>query len=86
MLLCGDGHLHRVLGAYLEHYNRERNHQRLENALIGGRATIGSGPFEGTQRVVGSGSPEDGRTARLKLPVEAKLDVDRVVEQYGTAL
>lgn len=41
------GHLKIVMiSAYLDHSNRERDHQGLGNDLIGGRATIGTGPIE----------------------------------------
>ena len=40
-------------GEYLEHYNRERDHQGLGNELICGRATIGTGPIECRERLGG---------------------------------
>ena len=30
----GEGHLRRLIAAYVAHYHRERNHQGLDNALI----------------------------------------------------
>ena len=32
----GEGHLRRTITEYVEHYHRERNHQRLANELIEG--------------------------------------------------
>ena len=34
----GEGHFQRAVTESVERYHRERNHQRLENALIDGRA------------------------------------------------
>jgi putative transposase len=38
---------------YLIHYNRERNHQGIENELIGGRVPVGAGPIECRERLGG---------------------------------
>jgi transposase InsO family protein len=34
----GEGHLRRIVGQYVEHYHRERNHQGLGNRLIAANA------------------------------------------------
>ena len=34
VVLLGEGHLHRVVHEYVEHYHRERNHQGLDNQLL----------------------------------------------------
>ena len=36
----GDRHFRLVIAEYLEHYHRERNHQRLDNELIAGAAAM----------------------------------------------
>ena len=36
----GERHLRRTIAEYVEHYHRERNHQRLDNALIDGTPQI----------------------------------------------
>ena len=36
MIPLGEWHLRRAITNYLAHYHRERNHQRIENALIEG--------------------------------------------------
>jgi hypothetical protein len=34
MILVGEASLRRAVGEFIEHYRRERNHQRLGNQLI----------------------------------------------------
>ena len=53
MILFGETHLHRVIAEYLEHYNRERNHQGIGNELIEGEATADAGDIECRERLGG---------------------------------
>jgi transposase InsO family protein len=53
MILFGEQHLHRVVTEYLEHYNRERNHQGIGNELIEGAAAKGVGDIEYRARLGG---------------------------------
>ena len=41
LILFGEGHLRRVIGEYLAHYNLERNHQGIGNELIASSSTAG---------------------------------------------
>ena len=51
----GDRHLRRMMGEYVEHYHRERNHQGLANELIDAVATgsSNSGRIRRRQRLGG---------------------------------
>ena len=53
MILFGEGHLRRVIGEYLLHYNHERNHQGIGNELVDGRPNAGTGPIECNERIGG---------------------------------
>jgi putative transposase len=44
MVLLGERHLRRAVAEYVEHYHRERSHQRLGNRLIEGEPQSGLGP------------------------------------------
>jgi hypothetical protein len=46
MVLLGDSHLRAAVRAFIDHYDEERPHQRLENELIAAAtAVIGTGPI-----------------------------------------
>ena len=49
----GEGHLRRAVTEFVAHYHRERNHQRLENALIYGAARPGTGRVRQQSRLGG---------------------------------
>ena len=51
----GEQHLRTILGEYLEHYHRERNHQGLDNQLITPQAANenGTGPVRCRERLGG---------------------------------
>lgn len=53
MILFGEGHLRRALDEYVEHYNRERNHQGIGNELIDGQPSTGIGEIRSTDRLGG---------------------------------
>lgn len=53
IILFGEGHLRRVIGEYLLHYNHERNHQGIGNELIAGKELAGDGPIECRERIGG---------------------------------
>lgn len=38
----GEAHLRKIVGEYVEHYHRERNHQGLGNRLIEGAPAAGA--------------------------------------------
>src|SRR5262249_15185685 len=40
LIPIGEGHFRRAVAEFIEHYNRERNHQGLGNALIAGLPAI----------------------------------------------
>ncbi len=42
LIPIGERHVRRAITDYVEHYHRERNHQRIDNALIAG-AAVGKG-------------------------------------------
>ena len=48
-----DDKLNHVIAEYLEHYNRERNHQGIWNELIEGEATSSVGDIERRERLGG---------------------------------
>jgi len=53
MIPLGERHFRRVVTEFVEHYHHERNHQGLENALIGGEPTTGVGRVHRPQRLGG---------------------------------
>ena len=53
MIFFGTGSLQRAVLEYVEHYNRERNHQGLGNRLIEARRLPRSGPIRCRQRLGG---------------------------------
>ena len=53
MILFGEEHLRRVLDEYLEHYNHERNHQGIGNALIDAPPPAGDGLVQCNERLGG---------------------------------
>jgi transposase InsO family protein len=53
MIIFGEAHLQRVIAEYLEHDNRERNHQGIGNELIEGEAAADVGDIECRERLGG---------------------------------
>jgi hypothetical protein len=53
MIVFGEQHLHRVITEYLEHYNRERNHQGIGNELSEREAATDAGDIECRERLGG---------------------------------
>lgn len=53
MILFGEDNLRRAIDEYVEHYNRERNHQGIGNELIDGQPSTGLGEVRSTDRLGG---------------------------------
>ena len=55
MIFFGENSLRRATTTYLEHYHAERNHQGLENKIIGPNEEVGrhNGPIECRERLGG---------------------------------
>ena len=53
LILFGERSLRRACSEYLTHYHAERNHQGLENKLIGGPGSIGDGQITCHERLGG---------------------------------
>ena len=52
---AGEHHLRRAVREYVSHYHGERNHQGLDNKLIGslGKDTLTQGPIQRRERLGG---------------------------------
>lgn len=53
LILFGERSLRRAVSSFMIHYHGERNHQGLDNKLIDGPTTVGSGEIECTERLGG---------------------------------
>jgi len=53
MIFFGKGQLQRALDDFVEHYNRERNHQGIGNELIDGHPSAELGEVRSTDRLGG---------------------------------
>jgi hypothetical protein len=73
----GEAHLRRTLCEFVEHYERERNHQGVDNRLLIAAPMNNQGPVQRRDRLCGRS------TSTTDTPRDCSLGVGRLLAHYG---